>query len=169
LTYRGGGNKTIALVGKGITFDTGGLSLKPSEHMETMKLDMAGAAAVLGVFSVLSVLKPKINVTGLISATENMPSGKAVKPGDVLKAMNGKTMEILNTDAEGRVVLADALSYTGIKVKPDVIIDLATLTGACMVALGEDIAGLFVNNRELGRKVESRSQRVRGTCLGTSA
>ncbi len=155
LTYRGGGNKMIALVGKGITFDTGGLSLKPSEHMETMKLDMAGAAAVLGVFSVLSVLKPKINVTGLISATENMPSGRAIKPGDVVTAMNGKTMEILNTDAEGRVVLADALSYAGIKVKPDVIIDLATLTGACMVALGEDIAGLFVNNRELGEKLKA--------------
>lgn len=159
LTYRGGGNKTIALVGKGITFDTGGLSIKPSEHMETMKLDMAGAAAVLGVFSVLSVLKPKVNVTGLISATENMPSGRAIKPGDVVTAMNGKTMEILNTDAEGRVVLADALSFAGEKVKPDVLIDLATLTGACMVALGEDIAGLFTNNKELGEKLKAAANK----------
>lgn len=150
LNYNGGGNKTIVLIGKGITFDTGGLSLKPSEHMETMKLDMAGAAVVLGVFSVLSVLKLKINVVGLIPATENMPGPNAIKPGDVVTAMNGKTIEILNTDAEGRVVLADALSYAGKKItKATSIIDLATLTGACMVALGEDIAGLFANDTEL--------------------
>ena len=108
--------------------------------METMKLDMAGAAAILGVFSVLPILKPNINVVGLIAATENMPGPKAIKPGDVVAAMNGKTIEILNTDAEGRVVLADALSYAGAKVKSDAIVDLATLTGACMVALGEEIA-----------------------------
>lgn len=149
LVYDGGRRKTIALVGKGITFDTGGLSLKGANNMETMKLDMAGAAAILGVFSVLSVLKPKVRVVGLISACENMPGPKAVKPGDVVRAMNGKTIEILNTDAEGRVVLADALSYAADKVKPDVMVDLATLTGACMVALGEEIAGLFANNKDL--------------------
>lgn len=149
LTYKGGGRKTIALVGKGITFDTGGLSLKPSTGMETMKMDMAGAAAILGIFNVLPILKPKVNVVGLISACENMPSGKAIKPGDVVMAMSGKTIEILNTDAEGRVVLADALSYAVEKVKPDAIIDLATLTGACIVALGEEIAGLFANDAKL--------------------
>lgn len=149
LTYKGGGRKTIALVGKGITFDTGGLSLKPSSGMETMKMDMAGAAAILGIFKVVPILKPKVNVVGLISACENMPSGKSIKPGDVVTAMNGKTIEILNTDAEGRVVLADALSYAVEKVKPDAIIDLATLTGACIVALGEEIAGLFANDGKL--------------------
>lgn len=149
LIYKGGGRKTIALVGKGVTFDTGGLSLKPSQGLEIMKLDMAGGAAILGVFKVLPLLKLEINVVGLISATENMPSGKAIKPGDVVTAMNGKTIEILNTDAEGRVVLADALSYAVEKVKPDVIIDLATLTGACIVALGEEIAGLFANDAKL--------------------
>lgn len=146
LHYQGSSSKTVVIVGKGITFDTGGLSLKPAEGMETMKLDMSGAAAVLGVFSVLSELKPKVTVVGLIPATENMPGPSAIKPGDVVTAMNGKSIEILNTDAEGRVVLADALSYATAKYKPAAIIDLATLTGACMVALGEDVAGLFCNN-----------------------
>ena len=154
LSYKGGSGKTVCLVGKGITFDTGGLSLKPASGMETMKLDMAGAAAILGVFSVLSILKPKVNVVGLIAATENMPGPKAVKPGDVVRAMNGKTIEILNTDAEGRVVLADALSYAGMKVKPDTIVDLATLTGACMVALGEEIAGLFTDDDALAKQLQ---------------
>ncbi|MDP1722473.1 MAG: leucyl aminopeptidase [Candidatus Gottesmanbacteria bacterium] len=154
LTYKGGGKKTICLVGKGITFDTGGLSLKDAKNMETMKLDMAGAAVLLGIFSVLPLLKPKLTVVGLISATENMPGPKAVKPGDIVRAMNGKTIEILNTDAEGRVVLADALSYAGAKVKADAIIDLATLTGACMVALGEDIAGMFTDDEALGAKLK---------------
>lgn len=156
LDYKGGGNlpagrqgKTICLVGKGITFDTGGLSLKPSSSMETMKLDMAGAAAILAIFKVLPMLKPRVNVVGLIAATENMPGPHAIKPGDIVRAMNGKTIEILNTDAEGRVVLADALSYAGKIVKPDVLIDLATLTGACMVALGEEITGLFGTNSKL--------------------
>ena len=149
LTYAGGGDKTIVLVGKGITFDSGGLSLKPSHSMETMKCDMAGAAAILGIFQALAVLKPKIHVVGLIAATENMPSGKALKPGDIVTAMNGKTIEVFNTDAEGRLVLADALSYATAKIKPDVIIDIATLTGACEVALGADIAGVFSNNAKL--------------------
>lgn len=158
LSYRGGGRKTICLVGKGITFDTGGLSLKPSDGMETMKLDMAGAAAILGIFSVLPLLRPKITVVGLISAAENMPSGKAIKPGDVVTAMNGKTIEILNTDAEGRVVLADALSYAVEKIQPDAIVDLATLTGACMVALGEDIAGLFANTASLAEALKKSAE-----------
>lgn len=158
LTYKGGGRKTICLVGKGITFDTGGLSLKDSKNMETMKLDMAGAAVILGIFSVLSMLKPKLTVVGLISATENMPGPKAVKPGDVVRAMNGKTIEILNTDAEGRVVLADALSYAGAKVKANAIIDLATLTGACMVALGEEIAGMFTDDETLGDQLKEAAK-----------
>lgn len=149
LNYKGGGKKTVVLVGKGITFDTGGLSLKPANSMETMKLDMAGAAVILGVFSVLENLKPKVNIVGLIAATENMPGPKAVKPGDIVKIMNGKTVEILNTDAEGRMVLSDALSYAVEKIKPDVMIDLATLTGACVVALGEEVAGLFASHQNL--------------------
>jgi leucyl aminopeptidase len=155
LSYSGGGNKTVCLVGKGITFDTGGLSLKDAKNMETMKLDMAGAAAILGVFSVLPVLKPKVNVVGLIASCENMPGSKAIKPGDVVRAMNGKTIEILDTDAEGRVVLADALSYAGAKLNADTIIDLATLTGACMVALGEEVAGMFTDDEALGRQLKS--------------
>lgn len=149
LNYKGTSKKTVVIIGKGITFDTGGLSLKPAGSMETMKLDMAGAAAILGVFSVLPLVAPAVNVIGLISATENMPGPKAVKPGDIVTAMNGKTIEILNTDAEGRVVLADALSYAVSEIKPDVMIDLATLTGACVVALGEEVTGLFANRQEL--------------------
>lgn len=159
LDYRGGGTKTICLVGKGITFDTGGLSLKPGEHMETMKLDMAGAAAILAIFKALSAFKPKINVVGLISASENMPGPHAIKPGDIVKAMNGKSIEILNTDAEGRVVLSDALAYAGLKVKPDMLIDLATLTGACMVALGEDVAGIFTNDKSLGEALKTSAEK----------
>jgi len=149
--------KKIALLGKGITFDTGGLSLKGSEHMETMKLDMAGAAAVLGVFSVIGEIKPPIEVVGLIAACENMPGGRALKPGDILKAANGKTIEVLNTDAEGRLTLADSLSFAVKSEKPDEMIDLATLTGACVVALGENIAGLFGNDVKLLAALEKAS------------
>lgn len=142
--------KTICLVGKGITFDSGGLSLKPTSGMDTMKMDMAGGADILAIFSVLPKLKPKVNVVGLIAATENMPGGSAIKLGDVVTALNGKTIEIMNTDAEGRVILADALSYVDkLDQKPEAIIDLATLTGACMVALGEEVAGLFSNHNQL--------------------
>lgn len=148
-----GKKQKLAIVGKGITFDTGGVSLKREEHMTTMKCDMAGAAAVLGVFSVISQIKPKLNVMGLIAATPNLVSGKSLVPGDVLKAMDGKTIEVLNTDAEGRVTMADSLSYA-VKKGATEIIDLATLTGACVVALGEDIAGLFSNNTFLKEKVE---------------
>lgn len=155
LSYKpAGARKKVVLIGKGITFDTGGLSLKSAENMETMKLDMAGAACVLAVFGALPSLKPKVEVVGLIAACENMPSGRALKPGDILKAANGKTIEVLNTDAEGRLTLADAISYAKLKENADEIIDLATLTGACMVALGEDIAGLFSNNEKLRTKIE---------------
>lgn len=141
--------KKVVIIGKGITFDAGGLSLKPAEFMETMKLDMSGAAAVISLFEALPKLAIGAEVVGLIAACENMPSGSALKPGDILKTMNGKTIEVLNTDAEGRLTLADALSYANILEKPDEIIDLATLTGACIVALGQEIAGLWGNNKEL--------------------
>jgi len=150
--------KTICLVGKGLTFDSGGLSLKSGDGMETMKIDMAGASTILGIFSIISALHIPVNVVGLIGATENMPSGSAIKPGDVVTAMNGKTIEILNTDAEGRVVLADVLSYASRVVKPDVIIDLATLTGACMVALGEEVAGLFSSSIPLAEQLKTSAE-----------
>jgi len=150
IVYRPSGKakKTIALVGKGITFDSGGLSLKPAQSMETMKDDMSGAAAVIGVMSALPALKFPIEVHGYLAIAENMPGGRAQKPGDVVKAFNGKTIEILNTDAEGRLVLADALSYACSK-KPDVVIDIATLTGACVVALGHRIAAILSPEKEL--------------------
>jgi leucyl aminopeptidase len=140
-----GARGTLALVGKGITFDSGGLSLKTADGMETMKTDMSGAAAVLATMSVLPALAPKVKVIGILPTTENMPSGTAIKPGDVLKIRNGKTVEVLNTDAEGRLVLADGLSLA-VEAGVDAIVDLATLTGACMVALGRTIAGLMGNN-----------------------
>lgn len=151
--------KKVILVGKTVTFDSGGLSLKPSEAMGTMKSDMAGGAAVLGVFSALSALKPKVWVIGLMPAVENMPSGRALKPGDILKARNGKTIEIANTDAEGRVILADALAL-GVEEKPDLLIDLATLTGACMVALGEKVAGIFGTDKVMVDKIEKTAIEV---------
>lgn len=150
LTYKPAGKpkRKIALVGKGLTFDSGGLSLKPPKSMETMKLDMSGGATVLGAMQVIAQLKPQVQVTGYIPSTENMPSGTAQRPGDIIRYRNGKTVEVLNTDAEGRLILADAL-IQAVQDKPDVIIDLATLTGACVVALGGQIAGLFANNDEL--------------------
>ncbi|HZN15840.1 MAG TPA: leucyl aminopeptidase [Acidimicrobiales bacterium] len=144
---------TVALVGKGITFDSGGLSLKTADGMMTMKTDMAGGAAVLATMAALPALGIKTKVIGLIPTTENMPGGKAIKPGDVLKARNGKTIEVLNTDAEGRLVLADGLSLA-VEAKPDAIIDLATLTGAQVVALGRRIAGLMATNDSLLEQVE---------------
>lgn len=140
--------KRVALVGKGITFDSGGLSLKPAKSMETMKLDMAGGAAIIGAMSRLPELRPEIAVTGYIPTTDNVPSGSAQKPGDVIRYLNGKTIEVLNTDAEGRLILADGLALAA-KEKPDCIIDLATLTGACMVALGNEVAGIFGNQQPL--------------------
>lgn len=154
LTYEPEGfEATVALVGKGITFDSGGLSLKPADGMMTMKTDMSGAAAVIATMSVLGALDTKVKVTGIVCATENLPGPKATKPGDVLRARNGKTMEVLNTDAEGRLVLADGLSLAA-EAGVDAIIDVATLTGACVVALGGDIAGLMGNNDELVHQIE---------------
>jgi leucyl aminopeptidase len=148
-----GKRKRVALIGKGITFDSGGLDLKTSEGMLRMKYDMAGAAAVLGVMGALPALRPGVEVHGLIAATENMPSGTATRPGDVLRAMNGMTIEIGNTDAEGRLTLADALCYAAQRVKPDEVVDMATLTGACVVALGPLCAGLMANDRGLARRL----------------
>ena len=148
--YQPGGKarKKVVLIGKGITFDSGGLSLKPAKSMETMKLDMAGGAAVIGTMSRLPYLRPDIEVTGYIPATDNLPGGNAQKPGDVIRYLNGKTIEVLNTDAEGRLILADALALAA-KQKPDYMVNLATLTGACMVALGNGVAGIFSNQQAL--------------------
>jgi leucyl aminopeptidase len=145
---KGRPKKKIALLGKGITFDSGGLSLKPARSMETMKLDMAGGAAVIGVMSVLPELAPDAEVLGLVPATDNLPDGGAQKPGDVIRYPNGKTVEVMNTDAEGRLILADALVLAA-REKPDCMINLATLTGACVVALGNELAGLFSNDEDL--------------------
>ena len=138
----------VVLVGKGITFDTGGISIKPAAEMDEMKFDMCGAASVLGVFRALADLNPAINVVGLIPACENMPDGRAIKPGDVVTSMSGQTIEILNTDAEGRLVLCDALTYAE-RFKPRAVIDIATLTGACVVALGGVRSGLFASDEKL--------------------
>lgn len=140
--------KKVALIGKGITFDSGGLSLKSSKAMENMKFDMAGAAAIIGTMSVIANLQPKADVTGYIPTTDNLPSGTAQKPGDIIRYLNNKTVEVLNTDAEGRLILADALALAA-KEKPDYIVNLATLTGACMVALGTEVAGIFGNDQPL--------------------
>ncbi|HTF58083.1 MAG TPA: leucyl aminopeptidase [Planctomycetota bacterium] len=149
MTYKApGAESTVAVLGKGITFDSGGLCLKPADGMLNMKDDMSGAAAVIGVFRALRELKPRVNVHGIFAASENMPGGGAYKTRDVLRAMNGKTMEIINTDAEGRLVLSDALSYAS-KLKPDCIVDLATLTGACVVALGPEVSGIFGTDQPL--------------------
>ena len=142
----------VALVGKGVTFDSGGISIKPSEKLEEMKGDMAGGAAVIAAMAAIAQLKPKINVTAIVPATENLPNGNALKPGDILKAMNGRTIEIISTDAEGRLILADALSYAK-KQGAKLMIDAATLTGACRVALGDVCTGAFGNNQELVDKI----------------
>ena len=161
LTYNPPGKPTgtVALVGKGITFDSGGLSLKTAEGMETMKTDMSGAAAVIGTMSVLRRAGVKTKVIAFVPTTENMPGGRAIKPGDVLKIRNGKTVEVLNTDAEGRLILADGLSLA-VEEKPDAIIDLATLTGACVVALGMKIAGLMGNDDAWVGQVRDAADRV---------
>jgi leucyl aminopeptidase len=150
LRYNGApkSKELLALVGKGITFDTGGISLKPPERMEEMKYDMSGGAGVIATMAAIGKLKPKINVVGIVPATENMPGGKATKPGDIVKAMNGKTIEVINTDAEGRLVLADALCYAN-KLGATKIVDCATLTGACVIALGHAASAAVGNNEEL--------------------
>ncbi|WP_406625487.1 leucyl aminopeptidase [Acidovorax sp. SDU_ACID1] len=154
LRYEGAGKTQapVVLVGKGITFDTGGISIKPAAEMDEMKFDMGGAASVLGVFRALADLRPAINVVGLIPACENMPDGRAVKPGDVVTSMSGQTIEILNTDAEGRLVLCDALAYAA-RFKPAVVIDIATLTGACVIALGGLRSGLFASDDGLAERL----------------
>jgi leucyl aminopeptidase len=153
----------VVLVGKGITFDTGGISIKPAAEMDEMKYDMGGAASVLGVFKALSELKPQINVVGLIPATENMPDGLAVKPGDVVTSMSGQTIEILNTDAEGRLVLCDALTYAE-RFKPCAVIDIATLTGACVIALGAVRTGLFSSDDTLAIQLQQAGETSGDTC-----
>ncbi len=147
----------IVLVGKGITFDSGGISLKPGAEMDEMKFDMGGAASVLGTMRAIGECKPKINVVGLIVACENMPSGRAVKPGDVVKSLSGQTIEILNTDAEGRLILCDALTYAE-RFKPAAVIDIATLTGACVVALGHHHSGLFTADDKLAEQLLAASR-----------
>jgi leucyl aminopeptidase len=155
--YFGAKNKKeapLAFVGKGVTFDTGGISIKPSQNMEDMKTDMAGSAVVVGLMKLLAERKAKVNAIGAIGLVENMPSGTAQRPGDVVKSMSGQTIEVINTDAEGRLVLADVLHYTNTKFKPKLIVDLATLTGAIIVALADIHAGLFSNDDELSKQLE---------------
>jgi leucyl aminopeptidase len=146
-----GAKKTVLLVGKGITFDSGGINLKQSAAMDTMKMDMAGAAAVAAALITAARLKLKMNLIGIMPLVENMPSGKATRPGDIIKSFQGKTIEIGNTDAEGRLILADAMAYGIDRFKPDITVDLATLTGACITSLGEKIAGVFTTDDELAQ------------------
>jgi leucyl aminopeptidase len=164
LTYRGAGDEPpVALVGKGITFDTGGISIKPAQGMEEMKGDMSGGAAVIAAMQAIAQLKPKVNVTALVPATENMPGGNATKPGDVLTAMNGKTIEVVNTDAEGRLILADALCWA-VKENMRPIVDVATLTGAISVALGNVAFGVFANDDALTQRIVDASSAAGEKC-----
>lgn len=161
LEYNGGKAKDapIALVGKGITFDTGGISIKPAAAMDEMKFDMCGAATVLGVFKAIATLKLPINIVGVVPTCENMPNGSATKPGDIVKSMSGQTIEVLNTDAEGRLILCDALTYVR-RFAPKAVIDIATLTGACVIALGHQYSGLFSNDDELSAALNSAGKRA---------
>jgi leucyl aminopeptidase len=159
LEYKGADGPPIVLVGKGVTFDTGGISIKPAQNMEDMKYDMSGAAAVLGTFEMLGRLKPRVHVVGLIPSTENMPSGTAVKPGDVVTSHYGKTIEVINTDAEGRLILVDALSYAR-RYKPAAVVDIATLTGAIVVALGHSASGVMGTDEELVEEIREAGNRA---------
>ncbi len=161
MEYHGGKAKDapVALVGKGITFDTGGISIKPAAAMDEMKFDMCGAATVLGVFKAALELKLPVNLVGVIPTCENMPNGRATKPGDIVTSMSGQTIEVLNTDAEGRLILCDALTYTR-RFNPKVVVDIATLTGACVVALGAQHAGLFSNDEDLGKALHAAGKRA---------
>ena len=165
MEYRGGekGAKPLVLVGKGVTFDTGGISIKPAERMEEMKYDMSGAAAVIGAIHAIAELELKINVVALTPLTENLPSGTAYKPGDVIRSLLGKTIEIVNTDAEGRLILADALAYAQ-RYEPAAIVDCATLTGACVIALGHHAIALMGNNGQLIDQVRAAGQRTGERC-----
>ena len=159
LEYKGAEAAPVVLVGKGVTFDTGGISIKPAQNMEDMKYDMSGAAAVLGTFEMLGRLKPPVHVVGLIPSTENMPSGNAVKPGDVITSHFGKTIEVINTDAEGRLILCDALSWAR-RYRPACVIDIATLTGAIVVALGHTAAGVMGTDEELIEEIRRAGDRA---------
>jgi len=153
-------NKPLAFVGKGVCFDTGGISLKPAKFMEDMTYDMAGSAVVVGLMKNLALRKAKVNAVGVVGLVENMPDGNAQRPGDIVKSYSGQTIEVLNTDAEGRLVLADAITFTEKKFKPKFIIDLATLTGAIIVALGSEYAGLFSNDDKLSKQIYDAGEKV---------
>ncbi len=156
MEWLGDNDKTkepLAFIGKGVVFDTGGISLKPPANMDAMKGDMGGSAAVVGLMKVLAARNAKVNVVGVIGVVENMPSGNAQRPGDIVVSMSGQTIECLNTDAEGRMVLADALHYTNINYKPKFMVNLATLTGAIVVSLADIYAGLFTNSDELAKSL----------------
>jgi len=159
LEYAGGKKKDdpIVLVGKGLTFDSGGISIKPADKMDEMKTDMSGGAAVIGAVMAAADLQIPLNITGIIPATENLPGGSAYKPGDIIKSYSGKTIEVLNTDAEGRLILADALAYAS-EFKPEAVIDLATLTGACIIALGDDVIGMLGTDDNLKKEINSAAQ-----------
>ncbi|MEA2013555.1 MAG: leucyl aminopeptidase, partial [Verrucomicrobiota bacterium] len=156
--------KKMAVVGKAVTFDSGGINLKPSDHITDMKQDMAGGATTAATIIAVAKLKLNIEMIAAIPMAENMPSGKAIKPGDIIKSYSGKTIEILNTDAEGRLILADTLAYITKTYSPDCILDLATLTGACVVALGEKIAGLYSNNEALSKNILNASTQTSEKC-----
>ena len=162
MEWRGASSKTkpLAFVGKGVCFDTGGISLKPAKFMEDMTYDMAGSAVVVGLMKNFALRKAKINAVGVVGLVENMPGGNAQRPGDIVKSYSGKTIEVLNTDAEGRLVLADALTFTEKKFQPELIIDLATLTGAIIVSLGSEYAGLFSNNDKLSKQLYEAGEKV---------
>ena len=163
--YQGAGTSDapVVLVGKGITFDTGGISLKPAPDMDEMKYDMCGAASVLGTMRAIAEIKPKINLIGVIPTCENMPSGNATRPGDVVTSMSGQTIEILNTDAEGRLILCDALTYVE-RFKPAAVVDIATLTGACVIALGNHHSGMFSKQDDLALQLWQAGQNSNDTC-----
>ncbi len=165
LEYRGGGERMapVALVGKGITFDTGGISIKPAAEMDEMKFDMCGAASVLGTLRAVAEMRLPVNVVGIVPACENMPGGKATKPGDIVTSLSGQTIEILNTDAEGRLILCDALTYAA-RFKPSVVIDIATLTGACVVALGHHNTGMFTREDALAEELSSAGRDASDPC-----
>ena len=163
--YNGGAKDAapVVLVGKGITFDTGGISIKPAAEMDEMKFDMGGAASVLGTLRAIAQLAPAVNVVGIIAACENMPSGRAVKPGDVVTTLSGQTVEVLNTDAEGRLILCDALTYAE-RFKPAAVVDIATLTGACVVALGHHHSGLFTTDEAVAARMVEASRAAIDPC-----
>jgi leucyl aminopeptidase len=162
LEHNGGSRteKPIVLVGKAVTFDTGGISLKPGEKMDEMKFDKCGGCTVLGIMKTVSELKLPVNVVGIVPSVENMPGGEAYRPGDIIKLYSGKTAEILNTDAEGRLILADAISYGEQHYSPKAIIDFATLTGACIIALGTNVAAIVSNDEQLTQKINESSKRT---------